>query len=292
MPTVDQLLRSRARARGSVPLWILEKDYALAYLLAGMAQIPALSNALVLKGGTALRKFYFADYRFSEDLDFSLLKPLPEADAAIQAGVAAAGRLLLEQGPFDIWVERLELREPHPGGQDAFTVRLRFPSHREALCRLKVEITHDEAVLVPPPLRALAHPYPGPLKADWHCYALEEIVAEKLRALLQSRARLHDRGWGASRVCRDYYDLWYLLTHSALGLAQLPRLLASKCALRGVTFTGCGDFLAPELRAVAEAEWARQLLPFVPGGPTAETVLVELAEQLLALPLEGPVPAS
>ncbi len=36
-------------------------------------------------------------------------------------------------------------------------------------------------------------------------------MAEKLRALLQSRARLHARGWGATRVCRDYYDLWAVL---------------------------------------------------------------------------------
>jgi len=34
-------------------------------------------------------------------------------------------------------MERLTLREPHPRGQDAFVVRVQFPAHREALCRLK-----------------------------------------------------------------------------------------------------------------------------------------------------------
>ena len=72
MPTVDQMLRTAARAHQGTPYWILEKDYALGYLLAGIAQVEALQAVLVLKGGTALRKFYFAGYRFSERIDCAL----------------------------------------------------------------------------------------------------------------------------------------------------------------------------------------------------------------------------
>jgi uncharacterized protein len=285
MPTVKQLLRKAAKEHRPVPFWILEKDYALSYLLAGMAQVPALSEALVLKGGTALRKFYFADYRFSEDLDFSAVAHPEDVNAAMQAAVTASQTLLLDRGPFEVTVERLILREPHPGGQDSFNVRVRFPSHREALCRLKVEITYEEDVLLPPSTRPLLHHYPMPPLADWHCYALEEILAEKLRALLQSHARLQARGWGASRVCRDYYDLWYVLNHSTLDFTLLPELLARKCALRQVTFTSAEDFLAPELQAIARAEWDRQLLPFVSEAPTASHVLTNLAGHLANMPL-------
>ncbi len=31
---------------------------------------------LAFKGGTALKRCYFGDYRFSEDLDFTLTKPV------------------------------------------------------------------------------------------------------------------------------------------------------------------------------------------------------------------------
>jgi len=285
MPTIEQHLHALARAQGAAPFWVLEKDYALGYVLAGMAQIPALADALVIKGGTALRKFYFADYRFSEDLDFSATTRLPDVAAVMQAAVQGTQALLLEQGPFAATLERLTLRDPHPGGQDAFTVRVRFPSHREALCRLKVEITYDEEIILPPVARALLQAYPAPPAANWRCYALEEIVAEKLRALLQSRARLHARGWGATRVCRDYYDLWSVLARGTLNLALLPEILERKCASRQVTFTDHEDFLAPELRAVAEAEWEGQLRPFVPTAPPAAQVLAELAECLAALPL-------
>jgi len=53
VPTVDQYLRAVARSQPDMPFWILEKDYALGYLLAGMAQVPELHKVLVLKGGTA-----------------------------------------------------------------------------------------------------------------------------------------------------------------------------------------------------------------------------------------------
>ena len=52
---------------------IIEKDYALSYVLAGIANQPVLKKTLVFKGGTALKKVYFGDYRFSEDLDFTSL---------------------------------------------------------------------------------------------------------------------------------------------------------------------------------------------------------------------------
>ena len=287
MPTVDQYLRAVARSQPDTPFWILEKDYALGYLLAGMAQVPELHDVLVLKGGTALRKFYFADHRFSEDLDFSAVARPADADTAMQDAAAAAEVQLQERGPFAVTLERLMLREPHPGGQDAFTVRVRFPTHREPLCRLKVQITYDEDVLLPPVTRRLLHRYPDPPQAVWRCYPLEEIVAEKLRALLQSRLRLQERGWGASRVCRDYYDLWHVLSRSTLDVTLLPELLVHKCTLRQVTFASVADFLAPELQAVARVEWERQLLPFVPDAPSAEHVLDELVGLLAALSLDA-----
>lgn len=285
MPTVDQMLRAAARTHRNTPFWVLEKDYALGYLLAGMAQVEGLHTALVLKGGTALRKFYLADYRFSEDLDFTALEPLSDTDALMRAAVDATQTLLLERGPFAVSLERLILREPHPSGQDSFTVRVQFPDHREPLCRLKVEVTYDEEIVMPPVTHSLLHGYPETLLVDWQCYPLEEIVAEKLRALLQSRARLRERGWGASRVCRDYYDLWYILGHGPISRGLLPELLARKCLLRAVAFQSAADFLAPELLSVAQAEWDHQLRPFVPSAPPATQVLNDLAATLAELGL-------
>ncbi len=46
------------------PQFVLEKDYAISYLLAGVAQVPTLREVLVFKGGACLRKAYFPGYRF------------------------------------------------------------------------------------------------------------------------------------------------------------------------------------------------------------------------------------
>ncbi len=276
MADVTGMLAKRARKTGT-RLDILEKDYALSYLLAAMTASPELGNRLVLKGGTALRKFYYPDYRFSEDLDFSTRPPgmIPEIESKMNAAIQDMNERLDERGPFHAQVEPLLLREPHPLDQSAFLVRVQFPAHRQALCRLKVEITIDEPILLPPATRPLIHDYEETLTVNASIYALEEIVAEKLRALLQSRSRLKSRGWGASRVCRDYYDLWSILRRETM-IDSIPELVRRKCEIRNLNFNDPSEFLAAPLREIARTEWKAQILPFVPDSPAPETILSEL----------------
>jgi Uncharacterized conserved protein len=60
---------------------VIEKDYVLGWLLAGITADPVLRDQWVFKGGTALRKCYFETYRFSEDLDFTVRPGGPEEPA-------------------------------------------------------------------------------------------------------------------------------------------------------------------------------------------------------------------
>jgi predicted nucleotidyltransferase component of viral defense system len=280
MPNVSQMLRSLAKAHG-VALEILQKDYALSYLLAGIAQTPRLGERIALKGGTALKKVYYADYRFSEDLDYSTLKLglLPDSRVLMEIAVGHMTDLLNERGPFDVQLEPLTLRQPHPGGQIAYTVRVRFPDQRQALCRLKVEITVDEPVFLPTEQRSILHVYAEPFTETVRAYSLKEIVAEKLRALLQSQAKLNSRGWGSSRICRDYYDLWYILSRE--NFTGLPSLFAKKCKVRLVALDSPEDFMNADLVGLAQREWDQQLSPFVQDAPTAGQVLAEVKPLIL-----------
>lgn len=73
-------LRTRleqARKRTGMGWEVLERDYVLSWILAGISRHERLCETLVFKGGTALKKCYFGDYRFSEDLDFSGLAGVP-----------------------------------------------------------------------------------------------------------------------------------------------------------------------------------------------------------------------
>lgn len=56
---------------------IIEQDYVLSWILFGISNIDKLKNSLIFKGGTALKKCYFGDYRFSQDLDFSVKGDCP-----------------------------------------------------------------------------------------------------------------------------------------------------------------------------------------------------------------------
>ena len=284
MPGVPQMIRSVTRQK-HVQQYIVEKDYALTYLLAAIAQVDGLGDNLVLKGGTALKKLYFADYRFSEDLDYSTRTPGPvnQMDTLMESVVQCMGEMLNERGPFQVELEPLLLKQPHPGDQEAYLVRVQFPEQRQALCRLKVEITVDEPILTPVDIRPVLHGFAEEMNVRIPVYSLMEITAEKLRALLQSQARLHERGWGASRVCRDYYDLWNLLQVPGLKSPDLLPLLAEKCVVRDVTYASPNDFISQDLLDVASAEWAQQLLPFVPDAPPSEDLLPQVQTFILSL---------
>src|ERR1700677_3114822 len=54
-----------------IPEAVLERDYCIAWFLVGLSRAP-LRAQLLFKGGTALKRCHFADYRFSEDMDFTL----------------------------------------------------------------------------------------------------------------------------------------------------------------------------------------------------------------------------
>jgi uncharacterized protein len=68
------LLSNRLAREGGrrIPESVLERDYCLAWFLAAASGSP-LKARLAFKGGTALRRCYFENHRFSEDLDFTLL---------------------------------------------------------------------------------------------------------------------------------------------------------------------------------------------------------------------------
>ena len=168
---------------------------------------------------------------------------------------------------------------PIPDGQIAYTVRVRFPDQRQALCRLKVEITVDEPVFLPTEQRSILHVYAEPFRETVRAYSLKEIVAEKLRALLQSQAKLNSRGWGSRRICRDYYDLWYILSREKF--TDLPRLFAKKCKVCLVALNSPEDFMNADLVGLAQREWDQQLSPFVQDAPTAGQVLAEVKPLIL-----------
>ena len=275
------------RQRLGIRWEVLERDYLLSWMLAGIDAVPELGETLVFKGGTALKKCYFGDYRFSEDLDFTGREGVPaggEMEELMSRACEEAEALAGEYAPVELRCGRYVERNPHPGGQEAFLIRARLPWHRRSDTPVKVEITMDEPILWPVVQRRIMHEYGEPVRVEVLAYSLEEVVAEKLRAILQQVACLESRGWSRNRV-RDYYDLWQVLGtyREQLDLTDFAARLHEKCQLRHVDFAGPEDFFDPRIVVNVELEWERSLGPLVPGLPAFEAVIGELRSQVAAL---------
>lgn len=80
-------------ARDGVPAPAVERDYVLAHIIAGLGSLGD-QHGLVFKGGTALRLCYFEDYRYSADLDFSVVEgDLNAAYKTVEAAHAMSGSI-------------------------------------------------------------------------------------------------------------------------------------------------------------------------------------------------------
>ena len=106
------LLSNRLARPGGrrLPEAVLESDYCIAWFLVGLAASP-VRDVLVFKGGTALKRCYFGDYGFSEEMDFTLLQEIP-LDRILTGLRALCGEVERQSGVV-IRLAR-EDSEPHP----------------------------------------------------------------------------------------------------------------------------------------------------------------------------------
>ena len=286
MRPLETRLRQAWRDQG-VQSYVIERDYLLSWVLAGISVVPELRETLVFKGGTALKKCYFGNYRFSEDLDFTGLEGLPTGDDLGEAIVRAcdeARRLLDEYAQVVLHCERHIENNPHPGGQEAFRIRAQLPWHRRPDIPIKVEITVDEQILWPVERHRVIHEYGEPLEAELQVYSPTEVVAEKLRAIRQQLERLESRGWMRNRA-RDYYDLWRVIGNywDRLDLINFRDRLVDKCRIRNVGFEGPDDFFDPSIVDDVERRWEASLGPLIVDLPSFETVMDELRPRVEVL---------
>ncbi len=147
-----------------------------------------------------------------------------------------------------------------------------------------LDFGRNRKVLKPAEFRSIIHEYGEPLDAKVQVYSLEEIAAEKLRAILQHMKKLESRGWGRSRA-RDYYDLWRVLGtyKDRMDFVGFGNFLRTKCALKNVGFTDEGDFFRDSMLKHVEKTWEQWLGPLVSDLPPFQTVIGELRPQISEL---------
>lgn len=192
-------------ARDGVPAPTVERDYVLAHIIAALGKLIE-NHGLVFKGGSALRLCYFNDYRYSADLDFSMVKgDLAAAYRTLEAALAGVTGA----------VTSLKLTEEEPR-----RIGYRGPLGRQRY--LKLDIAVDELVLNVDTIGLLPRWPDLPQTDGIQVYALAEIAGEKLRCVMQ---RLQ---------CRDLYDLWLLFEHGDVDPLDAFEIFQSKAEHRSL----------------------------------------------------------
>ncbi len=234
------LLSNRLAERGGrrIPETVLERDYCLSWFLVGLSRSP-LQDRLAFKGGTALKKCYFADYRFSEDLDFTLIKETSWEE--IERHLSVAFEEAQRASGVEIRLDHLD-RHSHEKCH-TFYLAYEGPLPQGRGKTVKTDITIRERSVLPLKERAVLRGYDEyrdlPEDALIRVYSLEEVAVEKTIALLD-RARNEPR---------DLYDLWFLTTNGHVHLPDLLDPLARKLEFRGLKLTQVGgEFSTKEAR--------------------------------------------
>jgi predicted nucleotidyltransferase component of viral defense system len=176
----------------------IEKDYVLSWLLFAISKNKILSKALVFKGGTVLKKAYFEYYRFSEDLDFTLITEtlsnqqillefrnlfnFIKEESNIDMQIDEKKQTIYESGSLQFYIDYIASLQGSIGSRD-----------------LKIDITRGEILETKFEIKTIFRNY-SDLEEDFQfqCYSLAEILIEKMTALM-----------GRTEP-RDLYDFWYL----------------------------------------------------------------------------------
>jgi len=278
----DRLLRKQQERKAS---WnIIELDYALSWVLAAIGEYKPAKETLIFKGGTCLKKCYFGEnYRFSEDLDFTADPGIEDAviDQTINLITQVASSLSINQGGGVIFSwESYEEKEPHPFNQRAYTLRARFPWHKNpyTYTKIKLEISRDEELAYAPNERSILHGYGESFSQTIKAYALEEILAEKYRGILQNQERFRIKGWIRSRV-RDFYDLWHILKQfkDQINFEHFYQNFTQKCLQKGITFEDSQQFFnQKEYLERVKKDWDQFLNGLTTTLPSFEETIIEL----------------
>lgn len=229
------LLSNRLAREGGrrIPEAVLERDYCLAWLLVGLSRSP-LHQCLTFKGGTAIKRCYFGDYRFSEDLDFTLTAPTPLET------ILSELKDIYEKVQRASGIAFRYSRADHKQHQNSHTFYLAYEGPLPGTSRheVKIDITSNERIVCPLQERPVIRGYDEytdlPENQLVQVYSLEEIAIEKLLALTD-RARNEPR---------DLYDLCYLTSEGDIDLAMLIPGIEKKMEFRGRSLAGIGEEFA------------------------------------------------
>jgi predicted nucleotidyltransferase component of viral defense system len=255
----------------SLSLHVVEKDYVLGWLLAGISANARFSESWVFKGGTCLKKCYFETYRFSEDLDFTVMDESQlNKDYLIDAFRNMADWIYEESG-IEIPKDQIRFKISMLEGGRYAEGRVFYVGpllQKRNLARIKFDLTSKEKLVLPPELKRIHHPYSDNPREGISIlsYSFEEVFAEKMRALAQRERP------------RDLYDVVHLYRHDEIRPDRqvVLKTLREKCAFKSIPAPSTETLYRDDAKTKLAAEWKDMLAHQLPVLPDLEQFWNEL----------------
>lgn len=238
----------------------IDKDWVLGHFIDGIYSIPELKEVLIFKGGTCLRKCYFPNYRFSEDLDFTSTDATFELTEKMLNQVV---QVITNNTEIPLHIEELKPLK-HNDKLTGYKAIIKFwgadhprnqapPLPERWTTSIKIEIILYELMVFPTETTQVHHPYSDQLSQnplEIPCYAIEEVLSEKFRALIQ-------RSYTAPR---DFYDIWYLANHvKEINWQKVKLAFFEKMKYKGIEFKTIEQMINVDNDKLLKAAWQNSL---------------------------------
>ena len=237
-----------------VPVGTVEKDLALTCALLAVSETE-LRDHLAFKGGTAIKKVYYPDSRFSEDLDFTVTD-IDEKEAA-----------LLLESLSNAEINSVTFGEVAEDGYTREGVRYRLPftGPLDYGNSVRIDLSFRDDVILGHIDRRVYSSYSEDLSSTISCLSFPELMAEKIRAAMTRENP------------RDYYDMWAHL-NKIDDKPTLRSLTQRKCTATGYSYDPSNIFDDATLRRIDSA-WKTQLQHLIPDYVEFAKILPQLKEE-------------
>ncbi len=249
----------------------VEKDFLISifFLLLGYdEQFASLRDKIVLRGGTCIKKAYYSDEtRFSEDLDFTSLN-VEEMDSLFEELKGVVGQ--------DLGITTITQVSEMYRNSKGLDLRLDYTSVLGQPNHIMFNLSSSNTTMKPKRVRVSLMPYFASFRPVVQAMNIREILAEKLRALLQ-------RG-----KPRDVFDVWFLVSKKRLRvdrmmlMGKLARSYEAAPARKKpfAAFYSHVDVIS-KLKEITEVAWKRELGGLlIRNSPSRETIVADVSRIL------------
>ena len=238
---------------------VIDKDWMFGHFIAAIFNEPELKETLIFKGGTCLKKCWFEEYRFSEDLDFTSKSQELELTQQHLKFITKYVEDNTEVKTHIVSLKPLKFKDRLTGYEAIIKFwgadhprNIMPPTPDRWQTKIKIEIILYEEMIFDVSQQKVTHSYSDTLKLETTipCYKIEEVLAEKLRALIQ-------RSYTAPR---DYYDIWYLSNnYPDLDWESIVVAFHKKMRFKNLEFTGIEQLINPKSDKALKGAWKNSL---------------------------------